>query len=159
MRQGIDEHTIERPFNGWVPNQILIWMVDQRAANGDHARTPFRLDHYDLSEYSVRVNGNEVSGTVVDADLVSVYSESYRAFDSDYFIPYKNYGAGSFLIVANCTHQSDENSINIDKKGNMSIVLRFRNELPKNVKVYVMGTIDSTITLDNDRTVTTNYQF
>ena len=134
-------------------------MVDQRAVNGDHNRTPFRLDHYNLSEYSVRVNGNEVSGAEVDTDFVSVYSESYRAFNSDYFIPYKNYVAGSFLIVANCTHQSDENSINIDKKGNLTIVLKFREILPANVKVYVMGTIDSTITLDNDRTVTTNYQF
>ena len=96
---------------------------------------------------------------MVDRSLISVYHESYKSFDSDYFVPFQNYVNGSFVIVSNCTHQSDENSINIDRRGNLSISLRFRENLPDNVKVFVMGTIDSTISIDNDRIITTNYQF
>ena len=159
MGAGISEYTISRPFNGWVPNQIVLWMVEQKAVNGDYKLAPFRLNHYDLLQYSIRVNGNEVAGSMVDKSFISVYHESYKSLDSDYFVPFKNYVNGSFVIVANCTHQSDENSINIDRRGNLSIILKFRENLPENVKVFVMGTIDSTISIDNDRVVTTNYQF
>ena len=159
MSAGISEFSINRPFNGWVPNQIILWMVEQKAINGDYKLTPFRLNHYNLLQYSIKVNGNEVAGSMVDKSLISVYHESYKSFDSDYFVPFQNYVNGSFVIVSNCTHQSDENSINIDRRGNLSISLRFRENLPDNVKVFVMGTIDSTISIDNDRIITTNYQF
>ena len=156
---GSTEATVMRPFAGYVPNQLQIWFVNQDASSGNFTKTPFRLHHYNLDSYSVKINDMEVAGShVSNGDFTGVYADSQRSFASDYFIPYKNYLNGSFVLVVDAGLQSTESSLNIDRRGNLSVNLRFKVPLPENVKLYLSGTIDSTFSINNDRVVTTSYQ-
>ena len=133
-------------------------MVRHDADIGSKRYPAFKLNHYSLERYSIRINGVERAGGLVLNDLISVYHDSMRAHNGDHFIPFQNYSTVSFLIVADCNNQSDENTVQIDVRGNLDISLRFREGLPHNVKLFVMGTVDSTFSIDNNRLVTTNYQ-
>ena len=133
-------------------------MVRHEGDIGSKRYPAFKLDHYSLEHYSVRINGVERAGGSVKNDLITLYHDSMRAHNGDHFIPFKNYSTGSFIIVVDCNNQSDENTVQIDVRGNLDISLRFRVALPHNVKLFVMGTVDSTFTIDNNRLVTINYQ-
>ena len=133
-------------------------MVRLEADTGHEKYAPFNLRPYDIVKYSVKINGIEHAGCMVDQDLISVYHESRKSFNGDHFIPFENYKNGSFVIVVDCNKQSDENTVQVDVRANLDIQLHFKSGLPHNVKLFIMGTVDSTLSIDNDRFVSTDFQ-
>ena len=85
--------------------------------------------------------------------------DSLNAHSNDYFIPYKNFISGSFVLCVNCNDQSEFNSINIEKTGNLSVSLTFAQQLASPVVLHIAGTINSPFTIDLDRTITTEFQY
>ena len=80
--------------------------------------------------------------------------------NSDYFIPYDNFVNGCFVLCVNTQNeQSAFNNINIDRKGNLNISLLFSAPIPNSLLIHTVGSIDSTFDLDNDKIISTNYQY
>ena len=134
-------------------------MVDRDAAMGSQVRYPFYYDHCDLIHYSVKINGFQIAGGTTDSDYRTEYLNSLEAHGGDYFVPFKNYTTGCFILCVNCNDQSEFNSVNIEKSGNLTITLKFRNALLRTQVLHVAGAIDSPFSLDLDKTVTTEFQY
>jgi len=49
----------EKVFSGQLPTRIVVGLVDNRAFNGDGTRNPFNLQHFDLSENSLYLDGQQ----------------------------------------------------------------------------------------------------
>ena len=123
-------------------------------------KLPFAYHHHGLSHYSVKINGFQVAGgSVTNADYRKEYMDSLLAHSNDYFIPFKNYTSGNFVLCVNCNDQSELNNINIDKTGNLSVSLSFAPALDRPLVLHIAGTIDSPFTIDLDRTITTEFQY
>ena len=52
-----DNH--EKLFSGQLPTRIVVALVDNRAFNGDRAHNPFNFQHYNLSEISLYLDGQQ----------------------------------------------------------------------------------------------------
>ena len=157
---GFSEYVATRPFQNLIPNKIYIFLVDRDGATGNQLRYPFAYHHHGLSHYSVKINGFQVAGgSVTNADYRKEYMDSLLAHSNDYFIPFKNYTSGNFVLCVNCNDQSELNNINIDKTGNLSVSLSFAPALDRPLVLHIAGSIDSPFTIDLDRTITTEFQY
>ena len=161
MDSGHQEHTLARPFQDLIPNLIYIYMVDREGASGNYGRSPFYYDDYGLKHYSVKINGIQIAGGETDrvGGYVGEYLDSMRAHGGDYFIPYKNYMTGCFVLCVNTNDQSAHNSLNIEKKGNLTISLSFAAPLARAAIIHIVGAVDSTCEIDVDRNITTHFQY
>ena len=158
LNAGLSEHTINRPFGTFCPPKLYIWMTSLAAVSGVHKFNPYAWETFDLSNFSVKINGAEIDNCKVGGSPNLAYHKSKLANGGDYFTPHPVYTNNSFFVVVDCRLQSDGNSLLLDSKGSLSITLRFGEELEGNVKVYVMGEVDSSFNVDNDRSITCNYQ-
>ena len=159
--QGRIEWTVTRPYQELIPSKLYVWFVDLEASNGQYRYDPFFWDSLKMADYTVRINGVETAKATCDDCFIEPYLESLEANgNNDYFIPYNKFtGRGCFVLCFNTNNASDQNSINLDRKGNLSMNFKFRVALARSVKMYVTGIIDSTFNIDADRSVITNYQF
>ena len=159
--EGYTEFTVNRPFQELIPHNLYVFFVDQEADAGRYELCPYYWGSYKLAYYSLKINGVQLSGGETDRKLyINEYIQSMVCNNnSEYFIPYKDYVNGKFVLCFDTNNQSDQNSLNIDSKGNMSLFVKFDEELPKALKIYIVGSVDSSLEIDHDRTITTNYQY
>ena len=158
--QNYTDYTIIRPFQDLIPGYIYIFLVDREAASGSFKKNPFFYGKYGLKKYSVKINGIEISGCDITEKSIEAYCQSQKNHGSDYFIPYKHYNNGCFVLCVNTQDEhSSFNALNIERKGNLNINLQFNAALPDALLVHVVGSVDSTFDLDADRVITTNYQY
>ena len=157
---GHSEMTISRPFQHLIPEIIYIYFVDQEAARGSYAYDPFFYGDMGLQSYSVKINGVQISGNdSLNEDYVTTYCDSLHAHGGDYFIPFKCYKNGCFVLCVNTNQGSDQNGVAIEKRGNLQITLRLKAPLARAHVVHVRGTLDSVFTIDGDRTISTEFQY
>ena len=126
---------------------------------GDQQRYPFYYGIKGLKHYSVKINGFQVSGKPTDTDFKSEYLNSLAAHGGDYFIPFKNYTKGSFVLCINTNDQSEYNTLNIEKSGNLTITLTFNAPLDRPQLLHIAGSVDSPFSVDFDRNITTDFQY
>ena len=157
--QGHSELTISRPFQAIVPNKIYMFMIEQSGARGTYNKHPFNYGHNNLQSYSIKLNGLEIAGHETDDGLVETYLESLREHGEDYFISYDVYKKSCFVICADMNQGSNENTIAIERRGNLQISLRLNAPLPQSLLVYVVGVVDSTFEIDTNKSVTTHFQY
>ena len=92
-------------------------------------------------------------------DAVSAYVNSLTAHNnSEYFVPFNMYTKGCFLLVVKTNH-SQESEISFTRKGNLSIHLKFDENIAVNQVVYVIGKCHSTFEVTADRNIITNYSY
>ena len=158
---GALESTTTRPFQELIPAQIYVWFVDLEASNGTYHLDPYFWHTLDIVNYTVRVNGVEIAGASCADSFIQPYLESFEASGNrEHFIPYLRYnGRGCCVLCFNTNNGSDQNSINLERKGNLTIQFKFKYALPRAVKMYIAGAIDSTFIIDSEKQVITNYQF
>ena len=124
------DFTITRPFQDLIPNKIYIFLVDREAASGSYIRPPFFYHHFDLMHYSVKVNGIEIQGGDISTKHLETYIDSLISHGGgDFFIPYKNYTSGCYVLCVDTNNYSNFNSLQVERKGNLTISLQFRNAL------------------------------
>jgi hypothetical protein len=56
---------ITKMFEKELPKSIVIGMVGATAFHGSQNRNPFNFRHYDVTDYSLRVNGANIPGDVL----------------------------------------------------------------------------------------------
>lgn len=159
FQTGAREFSITRPFQAVIPNKLYIFMVNQAGARGSYHRHPFFYGHNNLQSYSIKLDGLEISGHETGEGLVQTYVESLRAHGEDYFIPYSLYKHSCFVICVDTNQGSDLNTLAVERRGNLQISLRTRANIGETLLVYVVGVLDSTFTIDDNKTVTTQYQY
>ena len=159
FQAGASEFSITRPFQAVIPNKLYIFMVKQAGARGAYHRHPFFYGNNNLQSYSVKLDGLEISGHEMGEGLVQTYVESLRAHGEDYFIPYSLYKHSCFVICIDTNQGSDLNTLAVERRGNLQISLRTRGNIAETLLVYVAGVLDSTFTIDHNKTVTTQYQY
>ena len=85
---------------------------------------------------------------------MEAFCKSAEANGGDYFIPYARYnGGGSFVLCIDTDSTSDQTSLRVEKHASLSLRCRFKAPTGKPLKMYIVGTIDATFTVDHNREV------
>ena len=159
---GVLETTSTRPFQALIPAQIYVWFVDLEASNGAYHLDPFYWSTLNITDYTVRINGVQIAGASSCGDsLVVPYLDSLDANGNhDHFIPYSKFnGRGCCVLCINTNNGSDQNALNLERRGNLDLHFKFGVALPRAIKMYIAGAVDSTFVVDAEKQVVTNFQY
>ena len=160
--QGVSETTCTRPFQALIPAQIYVWFVDLEASNGAYHLDPFYWSTLNMTDYTVRINGVQVAGaSSCGESLVEPYLDSLDANGNhEHFVPYSRFdGRGCCVLCINTNNGSDQNALNLERRGNLVLHFKFGAALDRPIKMYVAGAVDSTFEVDAEKTVVTNFQY
>ena len=152
--------TINRPFNNRIPHKIYLFMVKQDADNGAYTEDAGYYRTNGLNNYRIMIDGKTLVDQDVDANngAVTAYVDSLNAHNNDHFIPFDMYCKGCFLLVIKTNH-SQNNELSFDQKGNLSIHLKFNNNMVDNQIIYTFGVVHTTFEITADRNCITNYSY
>ena len=160
LAAGQSSININRPFNNRIPHKIYLFMVQQDADNGSYVEDSGFYRTNGINNYRVMIDGKTLVDQDIDTDhgAVNAYVDSLNAHNNDHFIPFEMYCKGGFLLVIKTNH-SQNNELSFDQKGNLSIHLKFANNMPHNQMIYTFGVVHSTFEITADRNCITNYSY
>ena len=161
LAAGQSSITLNRPWQSRIPQKIYLFMVKQNADVGMYNESPLYFHHNDLINYRVMIDGNPLLDvTCNSADgYVGPYVISQKSYDEgDSFLPFDMYAHGGFILVIKTNH-SQKHELSFESKGNLSIILKFRNNVVENYIVYLIGQQHSSLSITGDRSCITNYTY
>jgi len=153
----------EKVFLGQLPTRIVVGLVDNRAFNGDRTRNPFNFQHFDLSEISLYLDGQQQhalkpiqtnfgSGLYVRAYNTLFAGTCKLNHDEGNHISPEDFAEGYALYAYDLTADlAEDDHFNLVKHGNMRLALKFSAALEQTVSVIAYAEYDNVIEIDRDR--------
>ena len=159
---GHSQMIITRPFESYIPPKLTIFFANQKACVGDYSLNPFFYPNCKLSQLKVVIDGVTVHDfSLKFPDEVShIYYNSLMANnESSNFITYNNFLDGSTVYTFDLRASDARTDLFLEKSGNLQIKLYLEEPLTENMNLYILGDVLSTFGINNDRKVTTYYNY
>jgi len=153
----------EKLFSGQLPTRIVVALVDNRAFNGDRAYNPFNFQHYNLSEISLYLDGQQqyalkpLQPNFGNGLYVRTYNTLFAGTcklnrDEGNFISRGDYASGYALYAFDLTADlAEDDHFNLVKHGSVRLAMKFSQALPQTVSVIAYAEFDNIIEIDRDR--------
>ena len=148
-----------------LPNRIYVTLVDQAAFGGNPKLKSLQFQPHEISEISLIVNNVRIPSKPLTyqegVDEASMYraflyntGTSHHEMDS-VMISKKEYFANKFVVAFDLSKTRD-NGLYTHKpmRGSMSVCIKTRKALEKNVMILVYASYDSVLTFIDDKVVT-----
>lgn len=164
IAQGISSTTLSGIFMGKLPRFAMIGFVSSDAFNGTSASNPFVFAPFDVSYVGLNVNGVPHPSTAFQPDFASGNCiREYRHFLDNLGVSTDNVGFNVHFSkfcknMALFTYDFTPDLCNSfhdhpDHSGYVSLDLRFKTALPKNITVLVYATYNETLLIDREGNV------
>ncbi|XP_052708885.1 uncharacterized protein F54H12.2-like [Crassostrea angulata] len=162
--KGSTEFYWDNIFPQAVPDRIVVGLVDQKAVNGDYTTNPFNFEHFGVTDVGIYVNGESVPGRPLKTEFTTgQYSSAYaRLFeasgkwsqDAGLVITRDNFGSGYSLFVFTIDPCGfGEEYLNLIRRGNTRLELKFKQATAKAANVLVFATFSSLLEVDKSRDI------
>ena len=165
ISSGSTEFYWDNMFPQAVPERLIVGMVKQKAANGDYGANPFNFEHFNVTEASVTINGESVPGRPLQMDFgtnrnyVSAYTRLFDSCgkwnkDAGLYISREDFGKGySFFAFNIAPHFFEEDYINLVRRGNTRLELKFNTATTETINVVVFATFSSLLEVSQSRDI------
>ena len=165
LSSGLKSITISNAINGALPTRIILGMCSNTAYNGDITKNPFKFHHYGLNHLSITENGIQIPASAFTPSYVNNwYTRNYLSLFKDLSqtqtnITYEEYKKGLCFYAFNLTqdYSGDEGHVNITRTGDLSIHLKFDQDLTETVTLICYMELQSLIEIDKSRSVFIDY--
>lgn len=168
ISQGSLSWNEENLFQGVLPKRIIIGLVDGVAFEGAYDRNPYNFEHKSLKYANLVVDGKSLpqKPLVSDFDQNSTLRNYFALLESTgkvfnnggLDIDRTEYENGYSLLAWDLTPDLDESGcFHVIKKGNVRLELKFGTGLTAPVNAVVYAEYDSTVKIDKNRAVLTNF--
>lgn len=143
----------ETLFSGYVPQQIIIGLVDQKAISGDLKYDPFCFEDFNVSSVTLNAGDQyQYKRVKVDKDNFMI---AYQMMASAY--PYngldrKDYNNGNFLIVFDLVPKLSP-GFQVQQIGQIKFELNFSVALESPICAFVLGRGQSLLQIDQHNNV------
>lgn len=155
--------TIDNLFNGVLPKNMIICMIDNTAFT-NKKKNPFNFQHFDLSYFAVYVNGQTRPFQPINFDFDQGISMlGYTNFlqnlniygqNQGLVIDHDDYVGGSFMIALNFSSNSGE-CVDLLEDGSLKFEFKFEKALVRAVTVVFYAEYDSMLEIDKNFEITT----
>ena len=161
--RGQQSQRIDNAFLGEISKRIAICMMNNDSYNGNYKKNPFNLQHYNLTQIGISVNGEEVPFKPLklnfdDKLFVTAYNTLFSGTgklhgNSGSIIKKEYYSEGYTIIVADLTPFEIGDNFDLKEEGTLSIDLVFKSPLAATINVLVYAEYDNVIEIDSNRNV------
>lgn len=166
----IQGKTLDNIFLGQVPKRCIVGFVNNSAFNGNLASNPFNFDNFNISSFSLYVDGQQVpSKTLQPSFSNKIYTTAYHTLFSGTGIHFlnegndisiENYPLGNCLMAFDLTPDLSANSSahwNLIRHGSVRLEVRFETPLTKTINCIVYAEFDNIIEINKNRDVSVDY--
>lgn len=156
-------------FNGEMPRQILMAMVDSTRLDGSKSLNPFKFGHFNVRHVNLRINGMSEPGRPYEPDFTNhLIARELRALydntgiltgDSGFAITRSDFEQGKTFFAWDLTPDHC-NGYHIHEKKigkTIDLDLVFNEALPNNINVLIYATYETHIKLLNGMTIEANF--
>jgi ribonucleoside-diphosphate reductase beta chain len=158
----------ENLFSGILPKRIVVGMVDAVSYEGAYNKNPFNFKHNNLKYCSLLLDGKMIPQKPIVCDFekgntlrnyFTLLESTGKVFvDDGLDIDRTEYENGYSLIAFDLTPDLSENGCyHLIKKGNIRLELKFDEALEQPVNLIIYSEFDSSISIDKNRAVITNF--
>jgi hypothetical protein len=160
--------TVNDPFTGRVPCELVCGLVTDVSNHGTLFTNPFMFEHTSLNFIQVTVDGHDLGqGPIVPIYKskleTSSYIDAYKTLCGieygDHFNPLsreeymQGYTFYRFVAGSQCDSNNDD-ILPLKRSGNLRISLRFSNALPEPTTLIVFAKFPASVKIDKYRGVT-----
>ncbi len=155
-------------FAEQVPRRVTLGLVSNDAYIGAKGKSPFMFEPFDVRELTITANGRNYPSVPYDLDYANnLYTRAFHdmndavglsnSYDSN-GISMGKYKTGWCIYVFNMTNSlEDDQCFDLIKNGTTSIGIKFSQPVPEGgITLIVMGEVDSLLTMDVNRTITSD---
>ncbi|XP_054714664.1 uncharacterized protein F54H12.2-like [Uloborus diversus] len=165
LSSGIKSITIPNAVNGALPSRIILGLVSNSAYTGDLKKNPFNFKNYKLNHIFLTENGIQVpSSPYTPSYGKNLFARNYLSLFTDMTqhktnISCNSYMENSCFYCFNLTQDYSASSpfANITRSGDISIHLKFDDDLPETVTLIAYMEMQALIEIDKSRNVFTDF--
>jgi len=158
----------EKLFSGQLPTRLILACLDNRAFNGDYKQNPFNFQHFNASELTVFLDGQQHSIKPLVMNFsenltVNAYLNLFTALgkfnqDEGNDITRQDFNNGYTIYAFDFTPDMSENtSFNLTRSGSVRVSMKFGTALAKTITVLAYAEFQNIIELDISRAVVFDY--
>lgn len=165
LSSGLKSITIPNAVNGALPTRMVLGLVSNSAYAGNLTKNPFNFKNYKLNHISLSENGIQIPSTAYTPDYdKDLFARNYLSLFTDLGqhktnVPFNEYKESTCLYVFDLTQDfsaSDPFS-NVTRSGDISIHLKFNEDLSETVTLIVYMEMQSLIEIDKSRNIFTDF--
>lgn len=154
VSKGEYSHSDNNLFQGEIPSQLIVGLVNSGAFEGDYKRSPFNFQSFDCNFLSMYIDGQSYPAKPLQPNFAGRNCvEAYRtltSFRKDIYLSLLDFRGGCALFVFNVDDSVD---FNTKRKGDCRLELRFASALPESVTVIMYGKFPRIMHIDQSRSV------
>jgi len=163
--QGFRDITHEKLFSGQLPTRVIVGLVTSEAFNGHRERNPFNFQHFNVTEISLYLDGQQQEGikpmelNYPDSHYIRAYNTLFSGTekicrDEGTAIDRNDYANGYTLYAFDLTADlGDEESFNLMRQGSVRLVLKFGEAAAMTITVVVYAEFENVIEIDRNRNI------
>ncbi|GBM33679.1 hypothetical protein AVEN_203713-1 [Araneus ventricosus] len=165
LSSGLKSVIIPNAMNGILPSRMVLGLVSNSAFNGDFKQNPFNFKNYNLSYISLSENGVQIPMSEYTPSYKNnLYARNYLSLFTDLAqhntnITLEENKNNTCLYVFDLTqdYSASDPFNNIARSGDISIHLKFDENLPETFTLLVYMEMQSLIEIDKSRNIFTDY--
>jgi len=155
----------ENLYSGQLPSRIVIGLVDNRAFNGNRERNPFNFQHFNLSEISLYLDGQQqhalkpIQPNFANGLYIRAYNTLFAGTGKlthveGLFVSREDYAGGYALYAFDLTADlGDDDNFNLVRQGSVRLALKFATALESTITAIAYAEFENLIEVDRDRNV------
>ena len=153
--------TIDNIFQGIIPHKLIIFVMDQKALNGDYKKNSSYFIDNNINSIKVEVNGTNLSNISCKFpdNIAQVFYETMRniGIDHNTLLNYDNFTKGKAIFCFDTRSSDAAEVVYIEKTGLLRISLVCDAPTNDNRVVFVVGHTTGLLETNIDRRIFTNY--
>ncbi|KAK3105954.1 hypothetical protein FSP39_009422 [Pinctada imbricata] len=162
---GSTEFYWDNMFPQAIPDRLVVGMVKQKSVNGDYTTNPFNFEHFKITDISLSINGESVPGRPLQMDFgdkrnyISAYVRLFESCgkwnkDTGLYISRDDFGNGyTFFAFNNTPCVFEEDYINLVRRGNTRLEMKFDTSTTEAVNVIVLATFSTLLEINKSRDI------
>ena len=167
--QNLQDVTHEKLFSGQLPSRLVVGLVRNTAFNGNHGQNPFNFQHFNLSEISVFLDGQQqhpikpLKLNFADGQYINGYLSMFAGTgkinkDEGNFISRGEFASGYALYAFDLSPDlAEDDHFNLSREGSVRLTLKFAEALANTISVIAYAEYENVIEIDRNRNVIFNF--
>ena len=147
-----------------LPKRVVIALVESEAVTGSYSKNPFNFKHYNLSNISLTVDGQDVAHSPIELNFsenkyIRAYSSLFTALDRGGLdwgnqITKEDFLDGYSLFAFDLSpDKCNGDHFNLIKKGNLRLKLTFKEAVTVTLTCFVYMEYDNMLEITKNRNI------